>query len=55
MAIVKSVKVAAGKAGSVLDNEDRKLLGQVIVLAGGTLATAATVGLAIRVFFLAMG
>lgn len=55
MAIVKSVRLVATKAGSVLDSEDRKVLGQALVIAGGVLGVAGVSGLAIRIFFVAMG
>lgn len=55
MAIVKSVRAVATKAGQVLDNEDRRLLGQGIVLSGALLWGAAVLGLMVRVFWLAMG
>lgn len=55
LAIVKSVRKAAAKAGEYLDEEDRRLLAQAGILAGGVLGTAMTFGLAVRLFFLAMG
>lgn len=55
MAIVKSVRVVAAKAGSVLDQDDRKLLGQGVVLSGGALVVVAIAGFAVRVFLMASG
>ena len=55
MAIVKSVRKVATKAGSVLDREDRKLLGQGMVASAAVLWIAGTIGLALRVFLFALG
>ena len=55
MTVVKSVRKAAAKAGTYLDEEDRRLFAQVGIVAGGILGTATTLGFAIRLFFLAMG
>lgn len=55
MAIVKSVRKVATKAGKVLDQEDRTLLGQAGVISVALLWGAAVLGLCIRVFSIAMG
>ena len=55
MAIVKSVRAVAAKAGSVLDHEDRRLVGQGVVVSAAALWVAGMLGLAIRVFLFALG
>jgi hypothetical protein len=55
MAVVKSVRLVAAKAGSVLDQEDRKLLGQAGVISVALIWGAAVLGLMVRVFAIAMG
>lgn len=55
MAIVKSVRAVAAKAGSVLDHEDRRLVGQGVVISMASLWVAGMLGLAIRVFLFALG
>lgn len=55
MSIVKSVRMVAVKAGSVLDQDDRQLLGQGLVISTGVLAGAGILGLAVRVFLFAVG
>jgi hypothetical protein len=55
MALTKSVRRVAAVAGAVLDQEDRRILGQGIVISGGVLWIAGMLGLAVRVFLLALG
>lgn len=59
MAIVKTVRHAGRSLGATLDAEDRKYLGQGLVLAAGSaiivVGGAGIIGLAIRVFEVAAG
>lgn len=55
MAIVKSVRLVATKAGSVLDQDDRKLVGQGVVISVASVWVAGMLGLAVRVFLFALG
>lgn len=50
MAVVKSVRLVAAKAGSVLDKEDRLFLGRIALWAGAILGSATVAGLSVAAF-----
>lgn len=52
---MKTARRVARLVGSILDAEDRKLLGQGIVISGGVVWIAGTLGLAVRMFLFALG